>query len=107
MGKKAFNSMIAGMSLLVVVAGLNEYLGNTRVENNVVYQGYNADRGIGVERLVFDEKSLTERHGDPELRVIGNSRDFKIGDQYDIIIKSSKWFGEDHIIRFYNQIKKK
>jgi len=105
MKSKTINGIIAGALFGVgAVSGINYGFGNTRTENNVVYQGYNANKGEGINRLVFDEKPLTDRNGLPELVVDGDPRGLDIGKKYNVTIESPRWFGNDFVSKIEKTI---
>lgn len=104
MKSKTITGIVTGALFSVgVVSGINYGFGNTKIEDDLLYQGYNY-MGEGVERLVFDEKPLTERNGLPELVVSGNSRGLEIGKKYNVTVESPKWFGDDFVSKIEESI---
>lgn len=92
---KTLGKIIAGAAILGVLAGgmyLNDK-GTVSDRNNLTYQGYHPDRQDGFDLLIFDDAPLTYRTTDPDLRAIGDSDRFEIGTDYDVRVKTPRWFG--------------
>ncbi|MCK5321312.1 hypothetical protein KAJ38_01925 [Candidatus Pacearchaeota archaeon] len=88
--------IVAGAGIVVLAGGA--YLNGSGIlteKKDLIYQGYHANKTEGVNSLVFDGKSFAERIGNPDLRINGNPYGLKIGEKYDVEVKSPRWFGED------------
>ncbi len=97
---KTRTKIIAGVGIVAGLVG-GAYLngsGNLSERTNLVYQGYHVEKTEGFNTLIFDDKSLAYRTTAPDLRVIGNPHGLEIGVNYDVKIRSPKWFGEDTAI---------
>ncbi|MFH1238422.1 MAG: hypothetical protein ABIH79_01445 [archaeon] len=96
---KTLTKIVAGVSIVAGLVG-GAYLngqGNLSERKNLVYQGYHVDSTDGSNLLVFDDKPLTDRTTDPELRIIGDPNRLEIGTKYDVKVKSPRWIGQDRV----------
>ncbi|MEA3248250.1 MAG: hypothetical protein U9Q73_00935 [Nanoarchaeota archaeon] len=94
---KKLTKIIAGAGIFAGLVG-GAYLnsqGSLIERGNLVYQGYHVNKEEGSNILVFDDKLLERRYGTPDLTVVGDPKGLEIGKEYDVKIKSPRWFGED------------